>query len=137
MTAPIKKIDFLSSIRKDSYNLINLILAGIIICIFLYSAIYSPLKNNYPLLSFHDYLTGQKSISTGLSRGFSSIMRGNFAEARTCNIYCIRLFTFFLIQLLMRVLIFLTTWKSKNKIRNLIVRSDILISAGLFVYSFF
>jgi hypothetical protein len=138
MTARIKNNQtFFSSNGSDPYKLINLILAGIIICILLYSAIFSPLKNNYPLISFHDHFTGRSSISTGLSRGFSSIMRGNFSEALEFNIYSLRLFSFFLIQFLMRCLIFLFIRDRESKYRGLISMTDIFVSIGLFIFCFF
>jgi hypothetical protein len=134
---PKNKTPFFSSIGENPYILINLILVGTILCIFFYSAIFSPQKNNYPIFSVHDYLTGQNSISTGLSRGFSSIMRGHFNDALDFNRYSIRLFSFFFIQLIMRCIAIFLTWNKKKQFTKYINLSDVFLSIGMFVYFFF
>jgi hypothetical protein len=126
-----------TTLGGDTYNLINLIFAGIILCIFIYSAVFSPLKINYPIVSFHDAVTGQKSISTGLSRGFSCIMRGQFHDASDFNIFSIRLFIFFLVQLILRCTFILISWKKSGRGRNCVVITDIATSIILFVTFFF
>jgi Ca2+/H+ antiporter len=138
MTARIiNKPTFFPIIGRDPYNLINLILAGIILCIFLYSSVFSPLKNNYPFISFYDSITGQESISSGLSRGFSSIMGGQFSEAANFNIYSIRIFSFFLIQFIMRCFAFFVTWRKCGRSKTYITFADISVSIGLFIIFFF
>jgi hypothetical protein len=138
MTAPkINKPAYFSIIGIGPYNLINLILAGIVFCIFIYAAVFSPIKNNYPIHSFHDSLTGGGSISTGLSRGFSNIMRGRLREATDNNIYSIRIFTFFLIQFIMRCTLFLVTRRKSNQVVVVIRNSDVLVSIGLFIIFFY
>ncbi|WP_083195773.1 DUF2752 domain-containing protein [Flavobacterium piscis] len=72
--------------------------------------------------------------SRGLTRAFAQILRLNFSEAIVYNPYSIKIFLFFLIQLFIRLFI--------NKIVRIstfkrIIICDILLSAVLFVFSFY
>ncbi|MCA1918978.1 MAG: DUF2752 domain-containing protein [Flavobacterium piscis] len=72
--------------------------------------------------------------SRGLTRAFAQILRLNFSEAIVYNPCSIKIFLFFLIQLIMRLFI--------NKIVRIsnfkrIMICDILLSAVLFVFSFY
>lgn len=89
--------------RRDTYIILNIFFAGVILLVIAYSGIFSPEKNNYPVVCIHEKLTGQPCVSCGLSHSFSLIVRGRFSEARLWNAYGIRVFLFFAIQLLMRV----------------------------------
>ena len=90
-------------IRNEPYLLINLILAGVILLIIAYSGIFSPDKNNYPVVCIHEKLTGQPCVSCGLSHSFSLIVRGRLDEAYSWNIYGFRVFIFFLSELVLRI----------------------------------
>jgi hypothetical protein len=85
------------------YQIVNILLASVILLIFIYSALFSPSKSNYPLHSAHTAITGAPSESTGLSRGFSSVIRFHFDQAREYNPHSVKLFLFFVIQLVMRI----------------------------------
>ncbi len=95
--------NIMSGNRKDSYIIINIFFTGVILLIFAYSGIFSPEKNNYPVACIHEKLTGQPCISCGLSHSFSLIVRGRFEEAWQWNRYGMRIFLFFAVQLLLRV----------------------------------
>ena len=86
-----------------SYQIINYILAGIIVCIFIYSGIFSSTKDNYPVHCVHEQLTGMSCPSCGMSRSFSCIVRGELKEAIEWNTYGPRVFLFFVFQLLLRI----------------------------------
>jgi hypothetical protein len=90
-------------IRKEPYLIINIFFAGVILLIIAYSGIFSPEKNNYPLVCIHEKLTGQPCVSCGLSHSFSLIVRGRIDEAFKWNIYGLRVFLFFFSQLILRI----------------------------------
>jgi hypothetical protein len=90
-------------LSAEPYLFINLFFAGVIVMIFLYSGIFSPEKDNYPVVCIHQKLTGQPCFSCGLSHSFSLIVRGKISEAYHWNIYGMRVFIFFFAQLLMRI----------------------------------
>jgi hypothetical protein len=89
-------------LRNEPYLIINIIFAGVIVLIFAYSGIFSPEKDNYPVVCIHEKLSGQACVSCGLSHSFSLIVRGRFDEAYTWNHFAIRIFLFFLAELILR-----------------------------------
>jgi hypothetical protein len=99
------KVESESKIRRpiESYLIINTIFAGVILLIFAYSGIFSPVKDNYPVICIHEKLTGVPCVSCGLSHSFSLIVRGKIAEAYQWNHYAMRIFLFFAAQLILRV----------------------------------
>jgi hypothetical protein len=118
------------------YRLINLIFAGIILAIFLYSGIFNPDRGNHPIPSAHYQITGEVSSSTGLSRGFSAVIRFQFNKARNFNVYSVRLFVFFVIQLLMRsFFFFFYPVMVKIGVQRVVI-ADSIISGGLFILFF-
>jgi hypothetical protein len=120
---------------KDTYIKINLIFAGVILLVIAYSGIFSPEKNNYPVVCIHEKLTGVPCVSCGLSHSFSLIVRGKFAEARLWNIYGMRVFLFFAIQLIMRVLFSLLYIKSEG-IRKQLIFFDTAVSGIMLLVAF-
>ena len=123
------------SFFKEPYHIINLCFAGIIIMIFIYSGIFSAQKDNHPIKSTCEILTGQPCESTGLSRSFSEIVRFEFESALSYNKYGIRIFLFFLIQLFLRLLVSLSFYK-KVLPTYLLVIIDSIIAVGLYLYCF-
>jgi hypothetical protein len=97
------KLTLKARIRKEPYFIINIFFAGVILLIIAYSGIFSPGKNNYPVVCIHENLTGQPCISCGLSHSFSLIVRGRIDEAFKWNIYGLRVFLFFFSQLILRI----------------------------------
>ena len=91
-----------ASIRKEPYLIINIFFTGVIILIIAYSGIFSPEKNNYPVTCIHELVTGKPCFSCGLSHSFSLIVRGRINEAHQWNIYGMRVFLFFALQLILR-----------------------------------
>ena len=120
---------------KEPYLIINIIFAGVILLIIAYSGIFSPVKDNYPVACLHEKLTGEPCISCGLSHSFSLIVRGRINEAYQWNIYGMRVFLFFVSQLILRVVfsIFYIRYQSTRK--QLII-IDSVGSAVLFLIAF-
>ncbi len=117
-----------SDLKTTPYKLINLIFAGIILLIFIYSAVFKPEKSNHSIPSESKLFWKHDSQSTGLSRSFSSIIRLNFSEARSYNQYGIQLFIFFLIQFAMRVFFIVIFGRFKYMERNRIIIIDSIVS---------
>ena len=140
MTRLRKKNNFLTEyftrIRNYPYLKINLVFAGVILLLFIYSGIFSPYKNNYPVVCINEKITGEKCFSCGLSHSFSLIIRGRLEEAYRWNIYGIRVFLFFLSQLLMRV-IFSVYYLRDIDNREWLIKFDIAGSALIFTIVFY
>jgi len=120
---------------RTPYLIINYILAGIILLVFLYSGIFSAGKDNYPLPSFYEEITGETSPSSGLSKSFSEIIRGNFEAGSTYNESGILIFAFFLVQLILRISTSLLLLRSIIA-QKWLARADIILSTFLFIYCF-
>ncbi len=117
--------------KHNSYLLVNGLLAGIIVLIFLYSALFSAGGWQHPIPSQYT----QEVASTGLSRAFSALMRGNLQAAQAYNSFAVRLFLFFLAQLLLRLLVHLALFKNRFP-QNKVLFIDILLSLLLFLPTF-
>jgi hypothetical protein len=121
--------------RNEFYLLINLILAGVIILIFVYSGFFSPVKDNYPVVCIHEKMTGEPCVSCGLSHSFSLILRGRISEAYDWNIYGLRVFLFFALQLVMRAVFSIFYLKYADTRRQLVIY-DIVSSVVLLIVCF-
>ena len=103
--------------------------------IFIYSGLFSAEKDNHPIPSFYEELSGETSVSSGLSRSFSEIVRGRFKSAREYNPYGIPVFIFFLVQFFLRLSISLMIYK-KYITEGRLVLSDAAFSICLFLFCF-
>lgn len=117
-------------LKKNPYLLLNLILAGVVLLILVYSGIFSPEKDNYPVACIHEKLTGEPCISCGLSHSFSLIVRGRITEAYRWNIYGMRVFLFFASQLILRVVFSIVYLRYHSNRKQLIIMDS--IGTGLF-----
>ena len=117
------------------YFQINLIFAGILMTVFIYSGIFSAGSDNYPVPSFYTKLTGKTSVSSGLSRSFSEIIRGKFQSAKVYNPYGIGIFSFFLLQLFLRIFI-LGFYPKLLKYESVVILTDSILSVLLFLLLF-
>ena len=122
-------------VLKEPYSIINLSFAGVILLIFFYSGIFSADKNNHPIKSACANIEGQACKSEGLSRSFSEIVRLNFKSAKSYNKYGIRIFSFFLVQLFLRIA-FSFLLHNKVIIRKNLIIMDTIVSILLYVYCF-
>ena len=117
------------------YCIINLSLAGIILMGFIYSGLFSAEKDNHPVPSFYEKITGTPAPSSGMSRAFSEIMRGNLDAARNYNADSLLIFAFFQIQLIQRILVTILLYKQIPHDRYLFP-ADLTLSLLLFLYCF-
>lgn len=120
---------------KQNYKIFNLSIAGIILCIFIYSGLFSPQKSHYPIPSFYTKITGENSPSTGLSRSFSALIRGNVQEAENYNSTGLPIFLFFFLQLIFRSVSYLQIKTDFLWIKGYIL-TDIILSATAFYLAF-
>jgi hypothetical protein len=122
-------------LRNEPYLILNLFFAGVVILIFIYSGIFSPDQNSYPVVCIHEKITGEPCFSCGLSHSFSLIVRGRIDEAYQWNIYGMRVFLFFLSQLFMRIAFSLYYLNYANTRKQLII-IDSIGSGLLFLLTF-
>jgi hypothetical protein len=122
-------------LRNEPYLIINIIFAGVILLIIAYSGIFSPEKDNYPVICIHEKLTGEPCFSCGLSHSFSLIVRGRIDEAYHWNRYGLRVFLFFASQLVLRALFSIFYLKYRQTRQQLII-FDCIGSAVIFLISF-
>jgi hypothetical protein len=120
---------------RESYLIINIFLAGVILLILAYSGIFSPVKNNYPVACIHEILTDQPCASCGLSHSLSLIIRGKPAEAAQWNIYGMRIFIFFVSQFILRIA-FSFIYMNNPQIRRQLIIFDIAGSGIMFILAF-
>lgn len=128
--------DIRAKLSWEPYLLINIILTGVILGILIYSGIFSPEKDNYPVICFHEKLTGEPCASCGMSHSFSLILRGRISEAYQANIYGMRLFLFFTLQLVMRVA-FSIFYITNGKIGSQLIIYDTTGSVIMFLIAFY
>jgi len=120
---------------KQPYQIINLILAGIFISIMFYSGFFSAEKNNHPIDCQVFENTRKPCPTCGISRSFSEIVRFNFDKALIYNKYSIKIFSFFFIELVLRLCFFIILYFNLIRLRIILI-SDIIISINLFLYCF-
>jgi len=128
--------DFFSDVRNEPYLKINLVFAGVIVMVLAYSGIFSPDKNNYPVVCIHEKITGVQCFSCGLSHSFSLIVRGRINEAYQWNPYGMQVFLFFISQLFMRVIFSIYYLRNKGYHKQLIIY-DISGSVIIFIVAFY
>jgi hypothetical protein len=123
------------SFRNEPYLIINIFIAGVILLIIAYSGFFSPEKNNYPVTCLHEKLTGEPCFSCGLSHSFSLIVRGRIDEAYQWNLYGMRVFLFFVSQLILRVAFSIFYLRYPDTCKQLII-TDCIGSGLIFLISF-
>jgi hypothetical protein len=126
----------LDAIKGEPYHVVNLCFAIIIVLVFVYSAVFSPEKNNYPVVCLHEKITGQPCVSCGLSHSFSLILQGKISEANQWNRYGFRVFLFFVAQLVFRINFTRLSIKHPN-VRNQLIIYDSFASLLVFLISFY
>lgn len=118
---------------QNTYLLVNLVFCIFLVIIFLYSLVFR--ANNHPIPALLTDLTGEIPPSKGLSSSFSEIVRGNFELANEYNPYGLRVFSFFVAQLLMRIFFSILTFLKPKKISIPLI-ADITISIVIFIFCF-
>jgi len=95
--------------------------------VMIYSIVFSPDKDDYPVTCIHEKLTGEPCVSCGLSHSFD--------EAYQWNVYGMRVFLFFALQLIMRIAFSLFYVRFTGTRKQLIIM-DIIGSILLFLLAF-
>lgn len=121
---------------RRAYFAVNVIFAGVILLIMGYSAFYSPDRNSYPVVCIHEKLTGEPCPSCGLSHAFSLIIRGRVDEALQLNSASLRVFLFFVLQLIMRIAIGIWNLVTDRWLKQ-ITWIDILTSSVMAIFAFY
>jgi hypothetical protein len=122
-------------LSDEPYLILNIFFAGVIIMIITYSGIFSPDQNNYPVVCIHEKITGEQCFSCGLSHSFSLIVRGRIQEAYEWNSYGMRVFLFFLSQLILRIAFSVYYLKNASARKHLII-IDSIGSGLIFLITF-
>lgn len=120
---------------KQSYLALNWIFAGIILAVFIYSALYKPEENKHPIKCIHQELLGGTCPTCGMSRGFSAIVRGHIDEALAYQQNSVSVFMFFLLQLVFRTTAIVLILKTKLTTK-FISGIDSTVSLLLFLFTF-
>lgn len=126
---------WLYGLLSEPYTFINIFFAGVILLIIAYSGIFSPVKDNYPVICMHERLTGLPCASCGLSHSFSLIVRGKIDEAYEWNIYGMRVFLFFGLQLILRIVFSIYYIRYPQNGKQLII-TDSIASGIMFLLAF-
>lgn len=130
-----KKLGKKAYLPAKSYLIANLIFLLGLLMFFLYFGMFR--AGNHPIQAWLTELTGVVPPSKGLSAAFSEIVRFNLNEALLYNAHSIRVFSFFGIQLLLRIFFIVLAMAIPYRIEIKLMLLDILISLGLFIYSFY
>jgi len=118
---------------RVAYLILNISFMAIIMAILLYSTFYKFSNHHIPALLTQE--TGIIPPSKGLSASFAEIVRGNISTALELNPHSIRIFSFFVIQFLLRTSVLFALKKRWLPV-NRMVTIDVSISVILFVVCF-
>ncbi len=118
------------------YLVLNIIFAGVILFILGYSFFYSPDEGRYPVPCVHEKITGEPCPSCGLSHAFSLIVRGRIDEALEWNSQSVRLFLFFALQLVMRIVLGAVSLETVSRLKRVTV-TDAVVSSAMALVAFF
>ena len=121
--------------RNEPYLILNMFFAGVVILMLIYSGIFSPDQNNYPVVCIHEKISGEPCFSCGLSHSFSLIVRGRIQEAYEWNSYGMRVFLFFISQLMLRIAFSIYYLKNASARKHLII-IDSIGSGLIFLITF-
>ena len=133
MITPFQDTNSKVSNSRVAYLVLNISFTAIIMAIFLYSAFYKNSNHHIPALLTQE--TGIIPPSKGLSASFAEIVRGNISTALEMNPHSIRIFSFFVIQFLLRTVILIALKKNWLPVSRM-VTIDVSISVILFVVCF-
>jgi Protein of unknown function (DUF2752) len=118
-----------------AYAYLNYIVAGMILVIFLYAAIYHSDSNYQPIKCVHEELLGKRCPTCGLIDGFSAIIKGRFNDAQIVQPNSIKVFLFLMVQLLMRAVALILLRKTRIPLKT-ILRTDVILSLLFFILAF-
>jgi hypothetical protein len=120
---------------NEPYLAVNTGLAVVLGLVMIYSLVFSPDREAYPIVCIHEKLTGEQCVSCGLSHSFSLILRGRLHEAYEWNPLGMRVFMFFASQLVLRI-VFSGFYLRFQSTRKELIAFDIGGSVLLFLLTF-
>jgi hypothetical protein len=109
-------------------------MAGLLGMMFVFFAFYQPEEDQFPIQSQYHLLNDGKTNSTGLSRAFSRIMSLQVIKAKQYNPYSLEVFSFFLVQFLLRITLFVVVLY--NQVKNKLILLDVGMSVTLLLFCF-
>ena len=121
--------------NRKQYIFLNIFFAGFILAIFLYSVIFGGSDNSYPISCIHKELLGKTCPTCGMSRAFSEILGFHFQKAIDLQPNSIAVFSFFLTQLLIRLIFAWLLFKSFVNVK-LLGNIDVPSTLILFLFAF-
>lgn len=125
-----------NSYPNRQYIVVNVLLAAVILGIIGYSFIYGAIGDRFRVPSGLTDAQKQVTASCGLSRSFASIVHFRFAEARAYNPHGLRIFLFFILQLVARVVLAVVLHGLKRPVGPWLVITDAALSISLFIVCF-
>lgn len=123
------------AVQTEPYLVINMAFALVIALVLLYSLVFSPARDNYPIPCIHEKISGEKCPSCGISHSFSLIARGRINEAYSWNSRGMSVFIFFAAQLILRISFSRSYLKNPDSRRELVL-TDITGSILMFLTAF-
>ena len=121
---------------KSNYKLVNQLIVVAMAAIFFYCAFFDYF-GDWSVKCAYKQATGKLCIGCGLTRGIHEIIFFNFSDAVYYNENAVRIFEFFLITLIIRLII--NYWINKRistQSLTIVMYLDIIISISLFVWSY-
>lgn len=109
-------------------------MAGIIITMLLYAGFFA--YNQHSVQCIVKQKTGIDCAGCGLTRGFYNILHGNIKEANSLNTNAVFIFSFFAIELLIRLVLIVASGIKRLNVSRFIIW-DILQAITLFFLCFY
>lgn len=124
---------FLKTKFRNPYGIFNLIMALILISLIAYFVVFPHLK--HPIQSIFTQYTNLPSISTGLTRSLNAMFRGNIPLSHQLNPLGLRIGSFLIIQIILRISLFFMVNRPFPYTKATIVY-DTIFSCILFLLTF-
>lgn len=120
---------------KKWYNIINYVIAGIILAIIVFAAVQEFVISIKSTTCVHSELLGNTCPTCGLADGISAILKGEYLQAEQIQPNSLSLFLFMVVQLILRATVIVLLFKSRLSLK-IVSSLDITLSLILFVWAF-
>jgi hypothetical protein len=118
---------------QKEYQVFNYIIGGILILLFGYAAFWGP--GTSAVACVYVQMTGTECATCGITRAFKEILHFRFHAAYQFNQLSFYLFTFFFVQLMVRL--FINFWGLQKMPLKKVRTYDISFSVLLFIVCFY
>lgn len=115
----------------NPYVKINAIFLGIVLLIMGYSLFFAITQTSPIIPSNYNFPV----VSTGLSRAFVELIQGNISEAFRLNPHSVRIFLFFALEGIIRLLIIIVLLSTSIS-ENRLIKIDVIQAVLLFLCTF-